>query len=279
VELKSYAHIVRNKLLFQYAPALRPLLYQFCAINERPIIVLGNQKAGTSAIAALLAKATGLSYDIDIAGFRAPEYAALHNGSTSLRSLIKHRARLEFSKGLVKEPGLTFLYGHLRATFPNAKYVLVLRNPFSNIRSTLNRLGLPGDQEVLSTAQIASLSPIWKSILYNEWVGDPTRTDLNYIGRSAERWQQAARVYQNHPQQISLIKYETFNGDKRNVIEALASTLGLRVIRDISSQVDVQFQPRGNKTDNYKSLFGRNYDTILRECASGLSAYYPTLSR
>ena len=38
----------------------------FAVINENPIIVLGNQKSGTSAIAHLLADYGGLSRTIDI---------------------------------------------------------------------------------------------------------------------------------------------------------------------------------------------------------------------
>ena len=278
MELKSYAHIARNKLLFDYAPALRPALYAGFRVNERPIVILGNQKAGTSAIAALLARAIGGSYDIDVAGFRNDEYAALHAGAADLRDLVERRARIEFSKTVVKEPNLTFLYPQLRAAFPEAQYVLITRSPFQNIRSTLNRLDLPGDASSLTDEQRASMSDIWRSILYNDWVGDPHRNELNYVGRSAERWQQAADVYLDHRDDVTLIRYEDFVKDKRGSIESLAAELGRAVTTDISARVDVQFQPAGKRKVDLRSFFGDNYAVIERECARGLAALYPTVA-
>ena len=278
MELKSYAHIARNKLLFDYAPALRPALYAGFRVNERPIVILGNQKAGTSAIAALLARAIGGSYDIDVAGFRNDEYAALHAGAADLRDLVERRARIEFSKTVVKEPNLTFLYPQLRAAFPEAQYVLITRSPFQNIRSTLNRLDLPGDASSLTDEQRASMSDIWRSILYNDWVGDPHRNELNYVGRSAERWQQAADVYLDHRDDVTLIRYEDFVKDKRGSIESLAAELGRAVTTDISARVDVQFQPAGKRKVDLRSFFGDNYAVIERECARGLKALYPTVA-
>ena len=275
MELKSYAHIARNKLLFRYAPALRPLAYALFRVNERPVVVLGNQKAGTSAIAALLARATGGSYDIDVAGFRNPEYAALHSGRADLRDLVERRARIEFSKDVVKEPNLTFLYPQLRAAFPEARYVVIVRDPFHNIRSTLNRLALPGDLARLSPKQLAGMSDIWRAILLNEWVGDPAREDLNYVGRSAERWQRAADVHLDHPDETTLIRYEDFVADKVGAIHRLAGELGLAVTADIAARVDVQFQPRGKRATDLRAFFGANYEVIARECRRGLAALYP----
>ena len=278
MELKSYAHIARNKLLFQYAPFVRPLVYSAFSINESPIVVLGNQKAGTSAIAALLARATGSSYDIDIAGFRNAEYSALHGGSADFRKLVASEARIEFSKDVVKEPNLTFLYPQLRKAFPAAQVVLITRNPFQNIRSTLNRLSLPGDLPQLSPKHVSDISAIWHSILMNEWVGDPSRTDLNYVGRSAERWQQAADVYLDHQDELTLIRYEDFVVDKQSAIERLAAQLGRPVTHDIGSRVDVQFQPKGKRKVDLRAFFGDNYATIERECARGIEQLYPELT-
>lgn len=266
METKAYLHILRNKVLFNWLPVVRPLAYLPYRINEQPVIVLGNQKAGTSAIAALLARATGRSYDIDIGGFRNREYAALHAGTRSLRALIEARARIEFSKGVVKEPNLTFLADQLVAAFPEARFVFIVRDPRANIRSTLNRLQVPGNLPRINPQDYPQLSPIWRSILYNEWVSDASEP-LHYIGRSATRWRVAAQHYFDHEDRMALIRYEDFNRDKQAAIERLAQRLDLPVTHDISDRVDIRFQPKGNNRSTFVDFFGpENLALIERTC-------------
>ena len=175
LERKAYGHILRNKLLFNWAPALRPAVYRFYRIREAPIFVLGNQKSGTSAIAALLAKACGLSYDIDLGGLRVREYERIYADPTpqTLRAVLRDRATIEMSKAVVKEPNLTFLAARLRALHPRARHVFIVRDPRANIRSICNRLQLPGHLASIDTADYPEISPMWEAILYNRWVGDP----------------------------------------------------------------------------------------------------------
>lgn len=254
MELKSYAHILRNKTLFNWLPAVRPLVYSLFTINHAPVIVLGNQKSGTSAIAALLAKATGMSYDIDIAGFRNPEYTALHQNETALLPLVQQRAKIEFSKDVVKEPNLTFLLPKLLETFPKATYVFIVRDPRANIRSTLNRLKIPGTAGSIDPADYPEISPIWRSILYNEWVEETQNP--SHIYRSARRWRLAAEAYLRHRERLHLIRYEDFNQNKTDAIYDLARRIGKEITHDISDKVDIQFQVKGKRPSSYKDYFG-----------------------
>lgn len=278
METKPYIQALRNKLLFTWVPFLRPAVYAFYSPESAPVFVMGNQKSGTSAVAALLARACGLSYDIDIGGFRVSEYAAIYADRDELPSLIRQRAAIEFSKGLVKEPNLTFLLPEMLRLYPRSRLAFVMRDPRANIRSTLNRLKIPGNLAQIRPGDYPELSPMWRAILFNEWIGEPDR-DLNYVGRSAERWRIAAEHYQSAGEAAELIRYEDFRLAKKTVIEDLATRLGLTVKHDISPYVDVQYQPGGQRTTDFRSFFGpANLATIERECAAGMRIfnYQPT---
>lgn len=242
------------------------MVYPFFALRQDPIFVYGNQKSGTSAVAALVARAYGLSHDIDVGGFRVEQYEALYAGRIDLETLIRKRARIEFSKGLIKEPNLTFLWPSLRALYPRGRQIFVVRNPKANIRSICNRLKIPGNLQQLDTSTYPEISPMWEAILQNRWVGEPGR-DLNYIGRAAERWKIAAQQYEHHKKDTVLIRYEDFVKDKVGTIGALSTELGLSVTSDITPWVDVQYQPAGKKVRDYGQFFGlENLAIIGREC-------------
>jgi len=272
MELKSYGHILRNKLIFNWLPAVRPLVYRFRVPEEAPVFVLGNQKSGTSAVAALLARACGLSYDIDLGGLRIPEYARIYADRKELPAVISTRAAIEFSKQLVKEPNLTFLLPEIQALYPRSRHAFVIRDPRANIRSICNRLELPGDLPAIKPEDYPEISPMWRAILYNEWVGDAAR-DLNYVGRSAERWRMAAGLCLAAGPATQAIRYEDFVADKRTAIHDLAARLGLEVRHEIAPYLDVQYQQAGKKVTDYHAFFGAgNLTTILTECAEAMSS-------
>src|SRR5690606_37975827 len=110
----------------------------------KPIFILGNQKTGTSAIAALLGEATGNPYTIDVFCHLGDLQRRLFNRELTFRQFIV-RSKDFFSKKIVKEPSFTFFYDELRREFPEATFVLIVRDPHENVRSILNRLEIPGD--------------------------------------------------------------------------------------------------------------------------------------
>lgn len=96
-------------------------------LNPQPILIFGNQKSGTSAITALLAEATGLTYTIDIlCRYPGLEESLLYD-RTNFEEMIA-RARYYFSKNIIKDPSFTFfLSGSLLPFSPSATRFCIAR--------------------------------------------------------------------------------------------------------------------------------------------------------
>lgn len=95
----------------------------------------------------------------------------------------------------------------------------------------------------------------------------------NYIDTLARRWNKATQIYLDNADRMALIRYEDFCADKQGRIRALAETLGLDPRHDISEDVDVQYQPRGNRDVDWEEFFGqRNLRLIERVCAEHMQA-------
>lgn len=234
-------------------------------INPKPIIILGNQKSGTSAIAMLLASLTNKSVHIDL--MRSNEqniYVKLKQKRAKFEDFIKFN-RLEFSKDIIKEPNLTLFYDELIEYFPLARLVLVVRDPRSNIRSILDRYKIPGNLEQMTPEHYENLVRSWPSVFDASWLGFRGE---NYIEMLAGRWNYMADVFFLHPERIILVKYEDFLKDKIGVIYRLAEELGLEKINDISEQINIQYQPAGkNRNLKYIDFFGeKNLERIELIC-------------
>src|SRR5205085_6773705 len=102
------------------------------------------QKSGTSAIAALLGAATGLRAEIAVPGAWEPCLIPLLRHEVPISKFLRRNA-LAFSAPIVKEPCLTFIAPRLLDYFPAAQAVFIVREPFQNIRSMLDRLGIAGN--------------------------------------------------------------------------------------------------------------------------------------
>ena len=86
----------------------------FAKVNPEPIFILGNQRSGTTAIAALLSQCTGKSVSLDIARDINTRIARhLAEGKACFDDYIA-RFKLEFSREIIKEPGLTIYYDQLK---------------------------------------------------------------------------------------------------------------------------------------------------------------------
>lgn len=156
---------------------------QTTQVNPQPILIFGNQKSGTSAITTLLGEATGLSYTIDIFCLYANLEEQILAGQNSFDELL-HKGRYYFSKDIIKDPGLTFFYSELRTRFPQAKRVFILRDPRQNIRSILNRLGLPGHLQDLSAEdwhRVRRDTPSWLPVLDGRLAGHHGRTHIETL--------------------------------------------------------------------------------------------------
>ena len=246
-------------------------------INSAPIFVLGNQKSGTSAIAALLAEMTGLSVSIDLIKedlYRHQTYPRIRTGEISFSEFLAMN-RLSFSRDIVKEANLTIFYDELITHFPQSKFVFIVRDPRDNIRSQLNLMGIPGDFAQLSSKHLKNLPRGWDIIIDGRWLG---LKGENYIEILAARWNFMVDVYLNNMDQIILVRYEDFVKDKAGEIARLVRVLGLTQVNNIVAKVDIQFQPKGNRDINKTTFFGRdNLARIERICGDRMKQLHYSL--
>ena len=237
------------------------------SIHASPVFVLGNQKSGTTAIAALLAKATGQTATLDFFFRRDPwEVQRYHEGALSLKAICQ-RNKLEFSRKIIKDPDLTFFATDLVESFPNAKFVFIVRNPYQNIRSILNRWSIPGSLQDLppEIRQGIETSVSWRTIF--EGIYPPT-SGHNHVATLANRWCLANEAYREIQSHCYLLRYEDFCGHKEKAIAEIASQLELEVHYDIRKDINRPFQPKGKDASLKPVDFFStgNLQTITRLC-------------
>jgi hypothetical protein len=222
-------------------------------IHPRPILILGNQKSGTTAIAALLAEMTGCTVTLDLAReMQEPAFHLVRRGQMTLARWIR-RNRRDFASQIIKEPNFVVLHDLLEARFPQSPVVLVIRDPRDNLRSILNRLSIPGNLTRLDRPYSGLHDDAWNLYLQGSWLGIG---DAGYIEVLAARWNLAADVYLNHVDRVIPVHYEVFLRDKQGQIERLAEQLHLPGRRDISTRLDQPFQPPGDRNVSWIDFFG-----------------------
>jgi hypothetical protein len=220
------------------------------APHASPVFVLGNQKSGTTAIAALLAAATGLRATLDFAGAWHPFISPLVRGDTDMNEFVRINA-WAFSAPIVKEPNLTFVSDRLLERFPLARAVFIVRNPWDNIRSILARLKVRGDLD--SSCNLTRANRTWRDILAGEDIQLPPD---HYVATLARRWLRANDMSRLAGPRATLLRYEDFCADKAGTIYDLARRLGLPVSFRIEKMVDRAFQRRSGSVRDPASFFG-----------------------
>lgn len=243
------------------------LASRFYKLEDAEVIILGNQKSGTTAIAKLLALATRKSCLLDTPLLWEPNFSQLKQGNLSLSKLINQH-KYFFSKSIIKEPGLTFLFDQLKGIYPaSIQYVFIVRDPRDNIRSILNRLSIPGHLDILNPAK-HTLNANEKTYFDANLFG---YQESHYVAQLAERWNQATQLYLANTTGFRLVKYETFQADKATFIYELSKSLGMEVCSDISKKVDYPFQSQGDSTIGHLAFFGkRNLDMINTICKASM---------
>ncbi len=250
-----------------YATAKYRIREWLATTHQSPVFVLGNQKSGTTAIAALLAKATGHRATLDFFFRRDPwEVQRYHEGSLRLVDICA-RNKLEFSRKIIKDPDLTFFAPDLAAEFPNAKFLFIVRDPYQNIRSILNRWAIPGTLEQLppETCREFETSGSWKIVF--DGIA-PATAGTNYVATLANRWCLAVDAYRQIKDQCCVIRYEDFCKTKEACIVKLAQQLGMEVRHDIRKDLDRAYQPKGANSDQSPQQFFSepNLQQITRRC-------------
>ncbi len=264
-------HPIARALRNSFARAATAGRTLFARVNPCPIIVLGNQKSGTTAIAALLSEMTGLSVTLDLKReMKNPVIDRVKAGDLSMADLVRLN-KLDFSRDIIKEPSLSPFFRELHECFPESTFVMVIRDPRDNIRSILNRLKVPGDLDDIGGAERSRMTRAWQLILDGRWLG---LDGANYIEMLAQRWNFIADVYTENGGRMQLLKYEDFTRDKIGELERLARTLGLEKKNDVSHRVDVQFQPAGDRGVRWDRFFGtENLSRIERICADRMAKF------
>jgi len=241
--------------------ALRPV-----PLHADPVLVFGQAKAGTTAIAALLARHAGLEASLDplyrYDPFGRRRRAAREQGR-SIAGQIRAHSFL-FAAPVLKDPGFLAIYDDLRTVFPSARQIMIVRDPRDNLRSLLNGRGIRGDLE-----RSPDLPWIHAHGRLARWSdgGD-------YIGMMAEDWNTAVDGYLARPDVFILIRYEDFVADKVGAIARLAAELGLPAAQDIDAWTDVQYQPRGDRDISWQEFFGpENLARIERICGDRMARF------
>ena len=240
-------------------------------VNPRPIFVLGNQKSGTTVIAALLAKMAGLSVALDLRKeVHRPIILNVKKGDVSFESFVK-RNKLDFSRDLIKSPDLTLFYEELRNYFPEAKFLFIVRDPRANIRSILDRLKIPGNQNKLTDEEWATVPPAWRLVLDGKWLN---LSGENYIEMLAARWNFCADLYLKRREVFKMSRYEDFMKNKVGEIRRNVQSFGLPEKNDISKDLEVEYQPKGRHQNvDWQLFFGNNFARINKICGERMRLF------
>lgn len=249
---------IKNTFVQQPAGTIgRTLRNYFTKPNQSAIWIFGLQKAGTSAVASLFAIRAGKSATIDTPYFWYPYPDRILNNELTVQDLI-NRYSSPFSKEIIKEPRATFFIEDLAEVFDLNKYVFVVRNPYDNIRSILNRLKLPGNAK---NVDLRKVPQEWRW-MFSTTVGD------DYIYTLAKLWVKAnsQKDYIRNKRCV-IVRYEDFMKDKVVCIDRLIEEFGLSVVNEIDDLKDKPFQPRGMRDVSWLDFFGpRHYELIYEVC-------------
>jgi len=242
-------------------------------------IILGHQKSGTTAIAALLAKCADASYSND------PLYQIDQGTGIAANKLLSdpkklkyfiHRHPILFSRNIIKDPDLIFAWPQINTCFENANYIFVLRDPRDNIRSICDRLALSGKNSTQTPpiSQMDRGNKHWQQIITGTLPTLSSSPSNNYLINLANRWNHAATICAKNKHKMEVVKYEDFKANKIETIHYLAEKLGHTIKNDISNDLSKQFQKAGNSTIKWEDFYSQeNLSLIERICAKNM-AYF-----
>ncbi len=235
--------------------------------NDYKLIILGNQKTGSTAIAALIGMRSDNAVALDLKdAITDVSWQLVQKYKVGYFSDFVFKYKNDFSKRIIKEPSLTFYKEELDLLFPNSEYIYISRHPVDNIRSILNRLKIPGHLEGIDFDDWDELNmyPIWRLALDSTWLGQPKG---NYIESLAYRWCVASQCYLKSPNDMYLIKYEDFTQNKVETIDIACDRFSLPKLRDISESQNRQYQTKGSSEIDPEEFFGpKNLEKIRKIC-------------
>ena len=218
---------------------------------EAPILIFGNQKTGTSAIASLLGLASDRTFCIDVFfRFRSLEVKLLKRKISF--SEFYHCASGYMSNQIVKEPEFILFARDLKEYLPRSRMVVVARNPRDNIKSILSRLDIDSYSANSPACEVACRlpknQPLWSLMFDRQLMPyDCTGSVLDVL---INRWNFCADTTISVRESGALIVwYEDFISDKQSVIEALCTKLDLRCKKMSEQILSRQYQPPGTRSN------------------------------
>lgn len=241
---------------------------------------LGNQKAGSTVIGHVLAKALGLEFQNDIFGAWCPStfmqrkveghprldenaqptFMHNENAQPTFMHNLTDRALCNMmpkngSRVLAKEGHLTLLKDHISSLCPETKFYFNVRHPVSNIISLIDRLQVAYPLlNVTPTSLLASPSAIsqefscgWRDVVDMRYAGVDEENVLSALTR---RWTMMVDVYFNTCHRAQLVKYEDIVSEKyrTELIQRVAHNLGVKEphIDEALASMGQQLQNRGD---------------------------------
>ncbi|RTE86828.1 MULTISPECIES: sulfotransferase [Gammaproteobacteria] len=237
-------------------------------MNDK-LFILGVQKSGTSAIAGLLGDAFGIPTTLDLNGAISSSdwQLKVKFGLMPFKEFVDSHTD-DFNRTIVKEPCLTFFAQELEETFPEAKFLVVLRHPYEVVRSTLQRLKIPAHLESIKFEEWEELvkTKAWRLCLDSTWLGQPSS---NYIEALAWRWKISCDLQKVLPT-AKFIRYEDFKENREAFISNLGIDLGLgqKVVKALD--YNKQYQPKGKQVSGWSDYFGENIKLINRICGENM---------
>jgi hypothetical protein len=246
--------------------------------HPQPIFIGGNQKSGTTAVGALLAKAVNGSFTNDIFYRCKGAEAKLLSGDWDFPR-VRRKLAYCFEAEIIKDPSLFFIRDQVSAVYPTSKWVFVIRDPRANIRSLLNRLKIPGDLSDLESSHWAAIrqTPGWLPVFEGTGLGG---CGNGYIETLARRWLKGAEALKQYQDSSICVRYEDFCAAKDQTIEDLARQLGFTHIQSIRQYADTDFQPRGDRSAQPIDFFGEsNLKKIESICQPMMEAFGYTTVR
>ena len=166
------------------------------------VLVLGNQKTGSTAIARLLAAYGELGVASDIHLLQSADLQVT-NDPAWVGAFIQ-QARYYFRQSVIKENALTPATGALLDVLPKARPIYITRHPVHNIRSILDRLNLPGTPRPLDALELEDDG--WTSIVDSRHLGFEA---ADHIASLAQRWTYMTAIYRRHRDRLTLVPMRT----------------------------------------------------------------------
>lgn len=257
------SHHLSNKFDI-IAKIQRKISIQLRGPKRCSLVVLGHQKSGTTAIAALAAHAAGVEYSND------PLYRAdlgkgeladkLLSYEVKLRSEVKKRPKL-FCEIVVKDPDFSFIPDQVVSVFNRARVIYVVRDPRQTVLSCIaDRLSLSMDDLVRPDLPQNLPNRHWRLILEGQL---PQINGHSIAERLAYRWKDALKSCWQLQGLLTFIRYEDFLENKVAFINNLVCDCGLEVHTPIDQDVDRKFQqPGDSKIDPFERLGLDNIEAI-----------------